>query len=118
MGETTFMRVLIVEDEALVAMLLEDMLADAGHALAFTAGALAEALGYIGGHADDFDFAIIDVNLGGQASFPIAEALAAAGKPFAFSTGYGPGSLPPAWRDRPVLSKPFSGADVARLLQV
>ncbi|MGC1304504.1 MAG: response regulator [Caulobacteraceae bacterium] len=110
------MRVLIVEDEALVAMLLEDMLVDAGHSLAFTASSVAEALDYVRDHGDAFDFAITDVNLAGEPSFPVAEALAAAGKPFAFSTGYGPGSLPPAWRDRPILGKPFGTADVMKVL--
>jgi CheY-like chemotaxis protein len=110
------MRVLVVEDEALVAMLLEDMVTDAGHHHAFTAGSTPEALAYVREHADAFDFAVLDVNLGGQPSFPVAEALAEAGKSFAFSTGYGPGSLPEAWRDRPVLSKPFGAADVAKVL--
>ncbi len=110
------MRVLVVEDEALVAMLLEDMVADAGHDHAFTAGSVPEALDYVRDHPAEFDFAVLDVNLGGQASYPVAEALAQAGKGFAFSTGYGPGSLPEAWRDRPVLSKPFGAAEVAKVL--
>ena len=110
------MRILIVEDEALVAMLLEDMVADAGHEAVLAAASVGEALGHVRERAEAFDFAILDVNLAGEASYPIAEALAAAGKPFAFSTGYGPGSLPAAWRDRPVLAKPFSGADLERLL--
>jgi CheY-like chemotaxis protein len=110
------MRILVVEDEALVAMLLEDMVADAGHELAFTAGTVPEALAYVNEHGGDFDYAVLDVNLGGQASYPIAEALAAAGKPFAFSTGYGAGGLPEVWRSRPILSKPFGSADVERVL--
>jgi CheY-like chemotaxis protein len=110
------MRILIVEDEALVAMLLEDILADEGHEVVFTASSLGQALKYIGEHVETFDFAVTDVNLSGQPSFPIAEALAKAGKPFAFSTGYGVGGLPAEWRDRPVLAKPFSGSDVAKLL--
>ena len=111
------MRILIVEDETLVAMLLEDMLADEGHEVVFTASGIEPALKYIAAHLSEFDFAIMDVNLGGQPSFPVAEALSAAGKAFAFSTGYGPGGLPAEWRSFPVLSKPFSGADVIRLLQ-
>ena len=109
-------RVLIVEDEALVAMLLEDMLDDAGQEVAFCASSIAQALNYIAREADSFDFAILDVNLGGEPIFPVAEALAAKHKRFAFATGYGPGGLPDVWRDRPILSKPFGTQDVARIL--
>jgi CheY-like chemotaxis protein len=110
------LRVLIVEDEALVAMLLEDMLSDAGYALAATVNAIPAALTYVREQGADFDFAILDVNLNGAPSFPIAEALAELGKPFAFSTGYGNGGLPAQWRDRPTLQKPFGSADVERVL--
>jgi CheY-like chemotaxis protein len=110
-------RVLVVEDEALVAMLLEDMLQDDGHTVAHCASTIAQALDYIAEQADAFDFAILDVNLGGQPIFPVAEALKAKGKAFAFATGYGPGGLPDGWRDRPTLSKPFSGADVSRVME-
>ena len=109
-------RVMIVEDEALVAMLLEDMLDDAGHKVAFCASSITQALDYVASSADSFDFAILDVNLAGQVSFPIAEALAAKGKHFAFATGYGPSGLPEAWRDRPTLAKPFGALDVERML--
>jgi hypothetical protein len=63
-----------------------------------------------------FDFAILDVNLGGEPIFPVAEVLKAHDKPFAFATGYGPAGLPEAWRERPTLSKPFGAQDVARVL--
>ncbi len=109
-------RVLIVEDEALVAMLLEDMLIDAGYAVAGTASAISQALEFVASAAADFDVAILDVNLRGQPIFPVAEALAEAGKPFVFATGYGAGSLPEAWRDRPTLQKPFGAGDVERVL--
>ncbi len=110
-------RVLIVEDETLVAMLLEDMLDDAGHTVAHCASNLPQALNFIETQPGGFDFAILDVNLGGQPIFPVAEALKAQGKPFAFATGYGPAGLPDAWRDRPTLSKPFGASDVARVLE-
>ena len=109
-------RVMIVEDEALVAMLLEDMLDDAGHQVAFCASSIAQALDYVASSPDSFDFAILDVNLYTETSFPIAEALAAKGKRFAFATGYGPSGLPEAWRDRPTLSKPFGARDVEQIL--
>jgi CheY-like chemotaxis protein len=110
------LRVLIVEDEALVAMLLEDMLSDAGYELAATINAIPAALTYVADQAGDFDFAILDVNLNGVPIFPVAEALSMLGKPFAFSTGYGNGGLPPEWRDRPTLQKPFGSSDVERVL--
>ena len=109
-------RVLIVEDETLVAMLLEDMLEDAGHSVAHYANSLSQALKLIETQPDSFDFAILDVNLNGEPIFPVAEALRACGKAFAFATGYGPAGLPDAWRDRPTLSKPFGALDVARVM--
>ncbi len=104
------LRVLIVEDEALVSMLLEDMLSDAGFAVAASLNTLPAALAFVRDHGAEFDFAILDVNLSGQPSFPVAEAIAASGKPLAFSTGYGNAGLPPIWRDRPTLQKPFGSA--------
>jgi CheY-like chemotaxis protein len=109
-------RVLIVEDEALVAMLLEDMLIDAGYAVSATVSAIPQALEFVADAAADFDVAILDVNLRGKPIFPVAEALTIAGKPFVFATGYGAGSLPEAWRDRPTLQKPFGAGDVERVL--
>jgi CheY-like chemotaxis protein len=109
-------RVLIVEDEALVAMLLEDMLIDAGYTVSETVSAIPQALEFVAGAASAFDVAILDVNLRGQPIFPVAEALVEAGKPFVFATGYGAGSLPEVWRDRPTLQKPFGAGDVERVL--
>jgi len=109
-------RVLIVEDEALVAMLLEDMLIDAGYVVAGTVSAIQQALEFVADAPEDFDVAILDVNLRGKPIFPVAEALVAAGKPFVFATGYGAGSLPETWRNRPTLQKPFGAGDVERVL--
>jgi CheY-like chemotaxis protein len=109
-------RVLIVEDEALVAMLLEDMLADHGCSVAGSASRLSQALALATDPHLAFDAAILDVNLGGEPIFPVAEALAARGAPFIFATGYGAGGLPAAWRNRPTLQKPFNHADVGKAL--
>jgi CheY-like chemotaxis protein len=97
-------------------MLLEDMLIDAGYVVSGTATAISQALEMVANAAADFDVAILDVNLRGQPIFPVAEALAQAGKPFVFATGYGAGSLPETWRDRPTLQKPFGAGDVERAL--
>ena len=82
------MRVLVVEDEGLVAMTLQDMLEDLGCEVAFSGAAVAETLRWLedGGAADA---ALLDVNLGGEYVFPVAEALMARAVPFAFTTGYG-----------------------------
>jgi CheY-like chemotaxis protein len=110
------LRVLIVEDEALVSMLLEDMLADHGCEVAASASRIAQALEMVADDGLAVDAAILDVNLGGEPIFPVADALAARGVPFAFATGYGAGGLPENWRDRPTLQKPFSHEDVGRAL--
>lgn len=98
--------VLIVEDEAVISMLIEDMLSELGCTDIRTAATLKAGLDAVA--AQPPDFVVLDVNLGGAASFPIAERLAAAGAPFLFTTGYGAGGLPPEWAGRPVLQKPFS----------
>lgn len=108
------LRVLIVEDEAVVAMLLEDMVEELGHELAGTAGAFDAALDLA--RAAEADFAIIDVNLNGERSYPIAEALRARGVPFAFATGYDPEGLASDWADAAILAKPYQRDDLKRLL--
>lgn len=98
-------RFLVVEDEYLIRMLLEDMLADLGYDVAAAVGSIAEASEVATN--GDFHAAILDVNLDGQEIFPVADILAKRGLPFVFVTGYGEGSLPSPYRDRPALQKPF-----------
>lgn len=100
-------RILVVEDESLIRMLLEDMLADLGHEVAATAASVSAAkeLAAAGG----FDAAILDVNLEGEEVFPVAEILAGRNLPFVFASGYGQAALPEKFRDRPTLQKPFQG---------
>jgi CheY-like chemotaxis protein len=109
-------RVLVVEDETLVAMLLEDMIADLGATLAGSASRVGRALEIINGGQTELDLAVLDVNLGGEDAFPIAAALAERGIPFAFSTGYGSAGLPDEWRSRPTLQKPFTHDQVKAVL--
>lgn len=108
-------RVLIVEDEMLIGMLLEDMLADIGHAVAATTSRVKDALAAV--EKETFDIAILDVHLHGESAFPVAEALTKRGIPFVFATGYGERGLPEAYRDRPVLQKPFAKDDLERVLK-
>jgi len=110
-------RVLLVEDEALVAMLVEDMLADEGCEVAATASRLGEALSMASDPSLRFDIAILDVNLAGEPVFAVAEVLEKRGVPFAFATGYGAGGLPDDWKIRPTLQKPFTAADVHAVLE-
>ena len=98
-------RVFVVEDEIMIRMLLEDMLADLGYGVAASAGGLNEAMTLA--RESDFDLAILDVNLNGDAVYPVADLLQERGVPFAFSTGYGERGLPEAYRGRPTLQKPF-----------
>lgn len=108
-------RVLIVEDESLIAMFLEDTLTDIGCRVAGVAARYHDALAKAKSLA--FDVAILDVNLDGESSFPVAEALVERGKPFLFSTGYGGGTIPPPLRSAPVLQKPFEQPDLERALR-
>ncbi|MEZ2132547.1 MULTISPECIES: response regulator [unclassified Sinorhizobium] len=109
-------RVLIVEDEMLVAMLLEDMLTDLGHAVVGIATRVESALSLIITTAPDL--AILDVNLAGEKSFPVAEALEKKGIPFVFATGYGQQGLEGNHVSRTVLTKPFHSRDLERALIV
>ncbi|HEX3485470.1 MAG TPA: response regulator [Micropepsaceae bacterium] len=107
-------RILIVEDEMLVAMMIEDALNDLGVEVAGTAGTIEEALD--AASKGEFDCAILDVHLHGKDVYPVADALAARGLPFIFATGYGQNGLAPKYRDRPSLPKPFTGQDLERVL--
>ena len=106
-------RVLVVEDEMLVLMIMEDMLADLGCESVTAAATVAQALALI--EANSFDVAMLDMNLGGDRSYPVADALAARGVPFAFATGYGGHTLD-GYGERPMLKKPFQFADLLSTL--
>jgi len=104
-------RVLIVEDESLVAMLLETILEDMGCTPVGPAANIDEGLAFVAGEAA-LDAALLDVNVAGRQVFPVAEALRARGVPFVFSTGYGESGLPDEWRGQATLQKPFTEAAV------
>jgi CheY-like chemotaxis protein len=108
-------RVLVVEDDVMIRMLIEDMLGDLGFAVAAEASKVHEALAAVNSTA--FDVAILDVNLSGETTGPVAEALAARGTPFVFATGYGEHGLPDQFRDRPLLKKPFQIESLKRMLE-
>ncbi len=109
------LRVFVVEDESLVAMQLEDILADLGCDVVGLAMRLNRALEMLNG-ISEIDVAILDVNLGGEKVYPVADALRGRGVPVIFATGYGRGGVMPEWQSRPVLQKPYTDAQVARTL--
>lgn len=98
-------RVLIVEDELMIRMLLEGMLTDLGHSVAAEAGGLDEAISLA--KQAEFDLAVLDVNLNGTPVTPVVEILVERGLPFIFASGYGQRGLPEAYRTAPILQKPF-----------
>jgi CheY-like chemotaxis protein len=108
------LRVLVVEDEMMVSMLVEDMLADMGCKVVGPASRLDEAIALVGDA--ELDCAVLDVNLGGQPIFPLADILREKGAPFAFATGYGDAGLRDVDKGTPVLQKPFRESDLARIL--
>jgi CheY-like chemotaxis protein len=102
-------RIMIVEDEALVALMVEDLLTDFGCEISGSFGAVDDALAYLRDAAAPppaLDGAVLDVNIGGTMVFPVAERLRAAGIPFVFATGYA--ALPrKGFEDIIVLNKPI-----------
>ena len=107
-------RVLLVEDEMMVSMLLEDMLSDIGCTPVGLAARIEQALKLI--EDGGFDIAILDVNLNGDEAYPIADALAARAIPFVFASGYGAGGLREEYRSIPSLAKPFQQQELERTL--
>jgi CheY-like chemotaxis protein len=107
-------RILVVEDEFLIRMLLEDMLTDLGYELAGVAGRVEEAAELA--KTKDFDLAILDVNLDGHDVYPVADLITQRGLPFMFVTGYGGRGMPAPYRDRPTLQKPFQLDELRRML--
>ena len=104
-------RILVVEDESLVAMLLEKILEDMGCETVGPVSNVAEAVELVDG-GEPLHGALLDVNVAGVEVFPVAAALEARGLPFVFSTGYGEGGLPDEWKGRITLQKPFTEAAV------
>lgn len=109
------LRILLVEDEAMIAMLVEDMLIDGGAEVVGPAGGVKAALAAIAEN-DAIDGALLDVNLGGEQSFEVADALSARNIPFVFVTGYGGAGVRDRYPDAPTLQKPFVTSDLERAI--
>jgi CheY-like chemotaxis protein len=108
-------RVLVVEDELMIRMLLEGMLTDLGHSVAAEAGGIDEAV--VIAKKGDFDVAVLDVNLNGQPVTPVVEILVERGVPFIFASGYGQRGVPEAYRTIPTLQKPFQADALAQAIE-
>ena len=108
-------RILVVEDELMIRMLLQDMLADLGYTVAGEAGRIDEAVALA--KQGEFDVAILDVNLNGQPISPVVEVLVERGLPFVFATGYGQRGVPEPYRQTPTLQKPFQADALAQAIE-
>lgn len=103
-------RVLIVEDEVMVLMMLEDVIVALGHEIFNTASNLEDGLA--AAKTGAFDIALLDINLNGQLSFPIAVVLRQRGIPFLFASGYGRAGLIEDFTGSSIIKKPFSIAEL------
>ena len=115
MGEKPRCRVLVVEDEAMIAMLVEDMVLDFGSEVVGPVANMQEAIRLA--QSAELDAAILDINVGGTVIFPVADILTDRGIPLIFATGYGSKGLPPRFQDNPTLPKPFSYQSLSEVLR-
>jgi CheY-like chemotaxis protein len=111
------LKVFVVEDESLVAMQLEDMLLDLGCDVVGLAMRVGRALEMLSAAAS-VDVAILDVNIGGDKVYPVAEALRARGVPILFATGYGRAGVEPDWQSYQILQKPYTSQEIAEKIQL
>ncbi len=107
-------RVAVVEDEFMIAMAVEAAVLDAGGVVVEMAATLNQALDLA--RNGEFDAALLDINLNGEHSFPVAKALEERGIPYAFVTGYGRQMVPEAFAAAPLLTKPYAREDLIRIL--
>lgn len=110
------LRLLVVEDETMVAMMLEDMLDEFGCVVVDVAGTLSRGMALVAGEPLPFDGAILDVNLGGERVYPVANCLIERGVPFIFCTGYGRPGPETDFAHVPTLAKPYMPEDLQKIL--
>lgn len=117
-GDATIegVRLLLVEDEFLLALCLSDLLEDLGAQVLGPVACVADAVDVIQ-QAPEIDGAILDINLGGEVVFPVADLLRMRNVPFAFASGFDPDLLPARFRDVPMCRKPIDEAAVRAALQ-
>lgn len=100
----------------MILFMIEDMLADLGCGSVTSAATVNQAVNLV--NEQVFDAAMLDMNLGGHKSHPVADALAARGVPFAFSTGYSGSEMRDGYQDRPLLKKPFQKQQLVEIFTV
>nr|WP_294522282.1 response regulator [uncultured Rhodopila sp.] len=110
--------ILIVDDETMIVMLLEDMLADLGCSVAGSAGSVAQSLAIIERTKQTLDGAFLDINLRGELVYPVADALKARGIPFVFVTGNALHGIDPDYAGVPALSKPFGARAIEQAVRL
>jgi CheY-like chemotaxis protein len=115
MRGNTICRVLFVEDEPLVAMMIEDMLIDLGVEVVGPASRVDQALALA--READMEAAVLDINVGGQSTYEVADLLRQRGVPVIFATGYGSSALPERFRGTPTLHKPFERSRFEEVMQ-
>lgn len=115
MADTQKCRILIVEDEAAISILMEDMLLDLGVEIVGPASRLDSALQLA--READFDAAILDINIAGVQSYPVGDVLRGRGIPVIFATGYGSSVLPERFKSCQILHKPFDSHQFSQVLQ-
>lgn len=106
--------VFVVEDEAMIRMMIVEMLEELGHRVVAEAGSIRTA--DPPARTAAFDLAVFDINVAGSNISPIAEIVAARGLPFIFVSGYGSAGVPVLFKDKPVLRKPFMIEDFADMI--
>ena len=109
-------RILVVEDDYMIARGIHDELEQAGATVVGPVPSVRKALRLI--DSEQIDAAVLDVNLGEEASFPIAEALEARAVPFLFCTGYNSGDIPEEWQRAMIVLKPLAISSVEQLLAI
>lgn len=107
-------RILVVEDEFLIALDIAGVLEQAGHEVVGPFSRVSEALHAVG--AEKLHGALLDAHLAGEPVGRVADALSARNIPFAFVSGYGPEQLPAAYRHAPLVRKPFTGPDLLAVI--
>ncbi len=107
-------KILLVEDDISICMMIEDSLLDVGCRVVGPAHTLDDAVGLA--REAEIDIALIDVNLRHVEAYPVANILAARTIPFILMTGYGLSDIQDAYQDRPVLLKPFVVSDALSML--
>ena len=114
--DLTGRRILVVEDDILIAMLIEEILQDLGCVIVGPVATLDDALRLAGDEA--LDAAVLDVTIRGGQIYPAAERLLARGIPFILASGYGDWALPEAFRNMPRLTKPFTARDIEEKMKL